>query len=249
MEAQQMNLNNIANNIANANTNGFKRQKIEFQDLLYQKPRTAGADVGNGNILPTGVEIGNGARVVATSKVFTQGMLKQTSNKLDLAVEGDGFFQVLRPDGSFAYTRDGSLKQDSNGRITTSDGLIVQGFAPIPQGATQIDISPQGQGQYSGPGLAPVPFNVQLTRFNNPSGLRSLGNNLYEETNSSGAPQQGPAGIQGMGLIVQGFVETSNVNVVEEMVNMIQAQRAYELNSKAITTSDEMLSQLANLKR
>jgi flagellar basal-body rod protein FlgG len=249
MEAQQLNLNNIANNIANANTNGFKRQKIEFQDLLYQKPRTAGADVGNGNILPTGVEIGNGTRVVATSKIFSQGTLKQTQNKLDLAIEGDGFFQVLRPDGSFAYTRDGALKQDSNGRVVTSDGLIVQGFAPVPQGATQVDISPEGNGQYSGPGLAPVPFTIQLTRFNNPSGLRSLGNNLYEETNSSGAPQQGAAGIQGMGKIMQYFVEQSNVNVVEEMVNMIQAQRAYELNSKAITTSDEMLSQLANLKR
>jgi flagellar basal-body rod protein FlgG len=249
MEAQQLNLNNIANNIANANTNGFKRQKIEFQDLLYQKPRTAGADVGNGNILPTGVEIGNGTRVVATSKIFSQGTLKQTQNKLDLAIEGDGFFQVLRPDGSFAYSRDGALKQDSNGRVVTSDGLIVQGFAPVPQGATQVDISPEGNGQYSGPGLAPVPFTIQLTRFNNPSGLRSLGNNLYEETNSSGAPQQGAAGIQGMGKIMQYFVEQSNVNVVEEMVNMIQAQRAYELNSKAITTSDEMLSQLANLKR
>lgn len=249
MEAQQLNLNNIANNIANANTNGFKRMKIEFQDLLYQKPRTAGADVGNGNILPTGVEIGNGSRVVATSKVFTQGQLKQTGGKLDLAVEGDGFFQVLRPDGTFAYTRDGALKQDSNGRVVTSDGLPVQGFTPVPLGATQIDISPTGNGQYSGPGLAPVQFTVQLTRFANPSGLRSLGNNLYEQTNSSGPAQQSNAGIQGMGTIVQGFLETSNVNVVEEMVNMIQAQRAYELNSKAITTSDEMLSQLANLKR
>jgi flagellar basal-body rod protein FlgG len=249
MEAQQLNLNNIANNIANANTNGFKRSKIEFQDLLYQKPRTAGADVGNGNILPTGVEIGNGARVVATSKVFTQGQLKQTGGKFDIAVDGDGFFQVLRPDGSFAYTRDGALKQDSNGRVVTSDGLPVQGFVPVPLGATQVDISPNGVGQYSGPGVAPVQFTVQLTRFANPSGLRSLGNNLYEETLSSGPAQQSNAGVQGMGLIVQGFLETSNVNVVEEMVNMIQAQRAYELNSKAITTSDEMLSQLANLKR
>lgn len=249
MEAQQLNLNNIANNLANANTNGFKRSKIEFQDLLYQRPRTAGADVGNGNILPTGVEIGNGSRVVATSKVFTQGQLKQTGGKLDMAVEGDGFFQVLRPDGSFAYTRDGALKQDSNGRVVTSDGLPIQGFTPVPLGATQIDISPSGVGQYSGPGLAPVQFQVQLARFANPGGLRSLGGNLYEETLSSGPAQQGNPGIQGMGTVVQSFLETSNVNVVEEMVNMIQAQRAYELNSKAITTSDEMLSQLSGLKR
>jgi flagellar basal-body rod protein FlgG len=186
---------------------------------------------------------------VATSKVFTQGQLKQTGGKLDMAVEGDGFFQVLRPDGSFAYTRDGALKQDSNGRVVTSDGLPIQGFTPVPLGATQIDISPNGVGQYSGPGLAPVQFQVQFARFANPGGLRSLGGNLYEETLSSGPAQQGNPGIQGMGTVVQGFLETSNVNVVEEMVNMIQAQRAYELNSKAITTSDEMLSQLSGLKR
>lgn len=249
MEAQQLNLNNIANNLANANTNGFKRMKIEFQDLLYQKPRTAGADVGNGNILPTGVELGNGARVVATSKVFTQGMLKQTGGQLDLAIEGDGFFQVQRPDGTFAYTRDGALKQDANGRIVTSDGLPLSNLAPVPQGVTSIDISPTGQGAYTVPGQPPIPFNISLTRFANPSGLRSLGGNLLEETVSSGVAQIGAPGTLGMGNLYQRFLENSNVNVVEEMVNMIQAQRAYELNSKAITTSDEMLSQLSGLKR
>jgi flagellar basal-body rod protein FlgG len=249
MDAQQLALNTIANNLANANTTGFKRQRIEFQDLLYQKPRTAGADVGNGNLLPTGTEIGNGVRVVATAKLFTQGQLKQTGNPYDLAIEGDGFFQVLRPDGSFAYTRDGQLKMDSNGRVVTSDGMPIQGFTPVPLGATQIDISPEGNGVYSGPGLAPVQFQVQLTRFANPSGLRSLGGNLLEETTSSGPAQQSNAGIQGMGRIQQRSLESSNVSVVEEMVNMIQAQRTYELNSKAITTSDDMLSQLSGLKR
>lgn len=247
MEAQQLNLNVIANNLANANTTGFKRSKIEFQDLLYQKPRTAGADVGNGNVLPTGVELGHGSRVVATAKVFTQGQLKQTGGGLDIAVDGDGFIKVTRADGTDVYTRDGALKVDSTGRLVTSDGLVVTGL-PNMNKAQNINISPDGTMSWTTDGKVGN-GNFPLVIFPNPAGLRSLGGNLYEETASSGAPQTGKPGIQGVGTLVQGFLESSNVNVVEEMVNMIQAQRAYEINSKAITTSDEMLGQIAQLKR
>ncbi|MEY2597974.1 MAG: flagellar basal-body rod protein FlgG [Verrucomicrobiota bacterium] len=247
MEAQQLNLNTISNNLANANTNGFKRSKIEFQDLLYQKPRTAGADVGNGNVLPTGVELGNGSRVVATAKVFTQGQLKQTGGTLDVAIDGDGFFQVTRADGVNVYTRDGAFKVDSAGRIVTSDGLVLAG-SPTLSRAQNISISPAGRISWVSDGRAAT-ATFPLTMFANPAGLRSLGGNLYEETASSGVAEAATPGLRGAGNLVQGFLETSNVNIVEEMVNMIQAQRAYEINSKAITTSDEMLGQLAQLKR
>lgn len=250
MEAQQLNLNTIANNLANANTTGFKRSKIEFQDLLYQKPRTAGADVGSGNLLPTGVELGNGTRVVATAKVFTQGQLKQTSGPLDVAIDGEGFIKVTKADGTDAYTRDGALKISATGSLVTSDGLVIPGPTGL-SNYKNIGISPDGtitgtnlkSGATEGVGV------FLLTTFPNSAGLRSLGGNLYEETLSSGAPVSGKPGINGAGNLVQGFLETSNVNIVEEMVNMIQAQRAYEINSKAITTSDEMLGQLAQLKR
>jgi len=250
MEAQQLNLNTIANNLANANTTGFKRSKIEFQDLLYQKPRTAGADVGNGNTLPTGVELGHGSRVVATAKVFTQGQLKQTGGALDVAIDGDGFFKVTKSDGTDVYTRDGALKVDSTGRLVTSDGLLLTGL-PNLNGVKDISISPSGQisGIKVGTTQAAPIGTVTLITFPNSAGLRSLGGNLYEETLSSGAPETATPGLKGAGVLIQGFLETSNVNIVEEMVNMIQAQRAYEINSKAITTSDEMLGQLAQLKR
>lgn len=249
MEAQQLNLNTIANNLANANTTGFKRSKIEFQDLLYESPRAAGAETGDGNRIPTGIEIGNGVRVASTAKVFTQGFLKQTGEQLDIAIEGDGFLEVLRADGTEAYTRDGGLKLSSEGVITTSDGLPLQGgFQPIPPGTTAITISSSGLVTVQSP-AGVQNFQIQLARFNNPSGLRSLGGNLYEETLASGVPEIGNPGQDGFGRIVQGFLEISNVNVVEEMVNMITAQRAYEINSKAIQTSDDMLQRLANLKR
>jgi flagellar basal-body rod protein FlgG len=249
MESQQLNLNVISNNLANANTTGFKRSKAEFQDLLYQKPRQAGADAGAGNVLPTGVELGNGSRMVATSKIFTQGQLKQTGEKFDVAIQGDGFFQVQKADGTFAYTRDGSLKIDQQGRFTTSDGLIIlSGFQPIPPGTTEVSIAPTGEVTARGPNSL-VTFQAQLARFPNPSGLRSMGGNLYEDTIASGPFELGRPGLQGFGTMMQGYLETSNVNIVEEMVNMIQAQRAYELNSKSITTSDEMLGQVAQLKR
>ena len=249
MEAQQLNLNTIANNLANANTTGFKRSKIEFQDLLYQKPRAVGAEAGGGNVLPTGVEIGNGSRVVSTAKVFTQGQVKQTGEKFDVAIQGEGFFQVQRPDGTFAYTRDGALKTDGQGKVTTSDGLpVLSGFQPIATGTTAVSISTGGEVTASGSGGSQN-FRVQLSRFANPAGLRSLGGNLYEETPASGTVEQGNPGEDGYGTLMQGYLETSNVNIVEEMVNMIQAQRAYEINSKSIQTSDQMLEQIAQLKR
>jgi flagellar basal-body rod protein FlgG len=249
MEAQQLNLNTISNNLANVNTPGFKRSKIEFQDMLYQKPRAAGAEAGGGNLVPTGIEIGNGSRVAATSKVFTQGQVTATGEKLDIAIQGDGFLEVQRPDGTSAYTRDGSLKLSPGGQITTSDGLpVLNGFQAVPTGTTNINISDNGEVTYQGASGSQT-FRITLTRFANPSGLGSLGGNLYEETAASGTPETGSPGEEGFGSVLQGYTETSNVNIVEEMVNLIIAQRAYEINSKSIQTSDEMLQNVAQMKR
>ncbi len=249
MDVQQQNLNTIANNLANSNTTGFKRSKIEFQDLIYQRPRAVGAEAGGGNLVPTGVEMGNGARVVSTAKVFSQGQLKQTGEKFDVAIQGEGFLQVQRPDGTFGYTRDGALKVDGQGRVITSDGLIVlSGFQPIPAGATAVSFAANGEATIESAGVSQN-FRVQLASFANPAGLRSAGGNIYEETPASGTAELGNPAENGYGSMLQGFLETSNVSVIEEMVNMIQAQRAYEVNSKSIQTSDEMLGQIAQLKR
>src|SRR5437868_1850579 len=249
MEAQQLNLNTIANNLANVNTPGFKRSKIEFQDMLYQKPRASGSDSGGRNLVPTGVEVGNGSRVAATSKVFTQGQLTNTGEKLDLAIQGDGFFEVQRPDGTIGYTRDGSFKLNAQGQVVTVDGLpVLSGFQPIPPGASAIAISENGQVTVQG-NSGTQTFRLTLARFANPSGLRSLGGNLYQETAASGSPEVGQAGEQGFGGTIQGYTEASNVNIVEEMVSLIVAQRAYEINSKSIQTSDEMLQNVAQMKR
>lgn len=249
MEAQQLNLNTIANNLANVNTPGFKRSKIEFQDLLYQKPRESGTDAGGGNIVPTGVEVGNGSRVASTSKVFTQGQLSQTGEKLDVAIQGDGFFEVQRADGTVAYTRDGSFKLNAQGQVVTVDGMpVLSGFQPIPAGATSIAIAEDGQVTVQ-TADGTQNFRLTLTRFANPAGLRSLGGNLLAETAASGTPEIGQPGEQGFGSTIQGYVENSNVNIVEEMVNLIIAQRAYEINSKSIQASDEMLQSIAQLKR
>lgn len=249
MQSQQMNLDVIANNLANVNTTGFKKSKIEFQDLLYQTTRTAGAEQGAGNTLPTGLQIGHGSRAVATSRIFTTGEVTQTGEKLDIAITGDGFFQVLLPDGTEAYTRDGALKVASDGQVTTSDGLAVQGgFQPVPPGTTGITIANNGTVTLTGAAGA-TNFQVQLTRFNNPSGLEALGGNLFRETLASGAPETGNPGENGFGELSQGFLEMSNVKVVEEMVKLILAQRAYEVNSKAIQAADEMLQQSNNLRR
>jgi len=249
MQSQQMNLDVIANNLANVNTTGFKKSKIEFQDLLYQTSRAPGAEQGAGNKVPTGVQVGHGSRPVATSKVFTTGELTQTGERLDVAIQGDGFFEVQLPDGTRAYTRDGAFKTASDGRITTSDGLVLQGgFQPVPPGTTSVTISPTGEVTYNGAN-GPTSFRVQLVRFNNPSGLESVGRNLYRETNASGNAELGNPGENGFGEIQQGFLEMSNVKVVEEMVNLIVAQRAYEVNSKAVQAADEMMQQSNNLRR
>jgi flagellar basal-body rod protein FlgG len=249
MDSQQQNLDVISNNLANVNTTGFKRSKIEFQDLLYQDVRTAGSEQGNGSQLPTGLEIGHGARAVATSRVFTEGELSNTGERLDIAIQGDGFFQVTMPDGTLAYTRDGSLKTSSSGQITTSDGLPVQnGFQPIPVGTTSVNISPNGQVTTVGAG-GTQSFQVTLVRFANPAGLQSIGRNLYLETPASGTAETGNPSENGYGSLQQGYVEMSNVSVVQEMVNMIVAQRAYEVNSKAVQAADEMMQQSNNLRR
>jgi flagellar basal-body rod protein FlgG len=249
MESQQLNLDVIANNLANVNTTGFKKSKIEFQDLLYQTSSAAGAEQGGGNQLPTGVQVGHGSRAVATARVFTTGELTKTDERLDVAVHGDGFFEVQMPDGSRAYTRDGALKTASDGRIITSEGLALQGgFQAVPAGTTNITIAPSGDVTYSGPN-GNTTFRVQLVRFINPSGLESVGRNLYRESAASGPPELGSPGENGFGELAQGYLEMSNVKVVEEMVKLIMAQRAYEVNSKAVQAADEMLQQGNNLRR
>jgi flagellar basal-body rod protein FlgG len=249
MESQQMNLDIIANNLANVNTTGFKRSKIEFQDLLYQTNKAAGAEQGGGNQLPTGLQVGHGSRAVATSRVFTNGELTQTGEKLDVAISGDGFFEIQLPDGTRAYTRDGAFKTSSDGTITTNEGLtVLSGFQPVPAGTTSVTISATGDVTYSG-ASGNTTFTTQLTRFVNAGGLESIGKNLYKETNASGPPELGTPGQNGFGELAQGYLEMSNVKVVEEMVKLIMAQRAYEVNSRAVQAADEMLQQGNNLKR
>lgn len=249
MNAQQTNLNAISNNIANVNTTGFKRSNVEFQDLIYQNLRPTGGEAGGGNIVPTSVQLGNGTQVISTSKVFTQGQLNETGQRFDIAIEGEGFFQVERPDGTIAYTRDGALKTDADGRIVTNDGLpLLGGWQPVPVGTLDVSISPTGNVTYVTPN-GTVNFQVELVRFTNPGGLSAIGRNLFVETDSSGAPEAGQPGQNNFGSVRQGFLEISNVNVVQEMVNMIVAQRAYEINSKSIQTSDQMLGIVNQLKR
>jgi flagellar basal-body rod protein FlgG len=249
MESQQLNLDVISNNLANVSTTGFKKSKIEFQDLLYESARTPGAEQGNGTQLPTGIQIGHGSRPVATAKIFTEGELTQTGAQLDMAIQGNGFIEVQMPDGTLAYTRDGALKTDSAGKVVTSDGLVVQsGWQPIPAGTTSISISADGSVTTTGAG-GTQNFRVQLVRFANPAGLQSMGNNLYTETPASGTPETGNPDENGFGSLQQGYLEMSNVKVVEEMVNMIVAQRAYEVNSKAVQAADEMMQQSNNLRR
>ncbi|MEK7675880.1 MAG: flagellar basal-body rod protein FlgG [Verrucomicrobiota bacterium] len=249
MQSQQLNLDVISNNLANVNTTGFKKSKIEFQDLLYQTPRVAGAEQGGGNQLPTGLQVGHGSRPIATSKIFTMGELTQTGERLDLAIQGDGFFEIQLPDGTRTYTRDGAFKTASDGRVTTNEGLVVQGgFQPIPAGTTSISIAPNGEVTTKGAN-GTQNFRVQLVRFANPAGLENLGRNLYRETAASGTPEIGNPNENGFGDLAQGYLEMSNVKVVEEMVNMIVAQRAYEINSKAVQAADEMMQMSNNLRR
>ena len=213
MSGQQTNLDVIANNLANVNTTGFKKTKIEFQDLLYETQRAAGSDQGSGNLLPTGIQVGHGSQVVATSKIFTTGELSNTGNQLDVAIQGDGFFEVQLPDGTLAYTRDGALKTDSSGRVVDSNGLPIQGFQPVPPGTTNISISSTGAITYT-TANGNSSSQIQLVRFPNPSGLQAMGNNLYQETPSSGTATLGTPGQNGYGTLAQGYLELSNVNVV-----------------------------------
>lgn len=249
LEAQQTRMTVVSQNLANVNTTGYKKSKIEFQDLIYQTTRAAGAEQGGGNLLPTGLQTGHGSRAVATAKIFTTGEFTHTSEQLDMAIQGDGFFEVQLPDGSRAYTRDGALKRASDGRVTTSDGLVVQGgFQPIPTGTTSIAISPTGDVETRGANGTQT-FKVSLVRFANPAGLEAIGRNLYRETGASGTPEIGNAGENGFGSLAQGYLEMSNVKVVEEMVNLIVAQRAYEVNAKSVQAADEMMALSNNLRR
>ncbi|MBP2655583.1 MAG: flgG 2 [Firmicutes bacterium] len=251
MVAQQANIDVVSNNLANVNTSGFKKNRIDFADLMYQTIRQAGSPTGNGTQSPTGIQMGHGVRQVATQKILTQGNFQQTGNALDMAIEGDGFFQIATPDGTVAYTRDGSFKRDNQGRIVNSEGYPLEPQITIPQNATNISISSDGIISATIPGqTTPQELGqLQIARFINPAGLDSIGRNLLVETGASGAPISTNPGADGAGTLVQQYLEMSNVQVVEEMVNMIVAQRAYEINSKAITTADEMLGQAANLRR
>jgi flagellar basal-body rod protein FlgG len=249
MEAQQTQLDVISNNLANVSTNGFKRANAVFEDLMYQNLRQVGAAATEQSQLPTGLQLGLGVRTVATSRTFTQGSLQQTGNNLDVAIRGNGFFQVTLPDGTIGYTRDGGFQVDAQGRVVTSSGLPVANGITVPATATSVSIAADGTVSASVAGqTAPQPIGtIALASFINPAGLEPRGQNLYTETAALGQPQVGTPGTNGLGTVMQGFVETSNVNVVQELVNMIQTQRAYEMNSKAIQTSDQMLQRLGQL--
>jgi len=248
LDAQQMRMQVISNNLANTNTTGFKRDRAVFQDLLYQNVRQAGAQSSRDTQLPSGLNVGTGVRVVSTEKLHTQGNFAQTGDPLDLAIEGRGFFEVMTPDGSLAYTRDGSFQRDATGQMVNATGYALQPGIAIPASATGVTIGMDGTVTALLPGQnAPVQIGViSLADFVNPSGLQALGGNLFAETAGSGAPLQGIPNTDGLGALVQGSVETSNVNIVEELVSMIETQRAYEINSKAISTTDGMLQYVNN---
>ncbi|EGO64073.1 flagellar basal-body rod protein FlgG [Acetonema longum] len=251
MAAQQANIDVISNNLANVNTTGYKKSRSDFQDLMYATVRAAGANSGEDTQIPTGIQIGHGVRQAATQKIYTVGNLQNTGNPLDVAIEGEGFFQIMMEDGTVAYTRDGAFKKDSDGRLVTSEGYLLEPELTIPDNATEISISPNGvvTAKISGQVDPQELGQLEVARFINPAGLENIGRNLLRETAASGTPVVSNPGSEGAGSIAQQYLEMSNVQIVEEMVNMIVAQRAYEMNSKAITTSDEMLSQVAQLKR
>jgi flagellar basal-body rod protein FlgG len=249
LEAQQTQMDVISNNLANVSTSGFKRARAVFEDLLYQTIRQPGAQSSEQTQLPSGLQIGTGVKPVATERIFTQGNLQQTGNAKDVAIQGNGFFQVLMPDGTTTYTRDGSFQLDANGQLVTASGYPIQPAITLPADTQTLTIANDGVVSVTQAGSStPVTVGtLQLAMFVNPAGLQSLGENLYAETASSGTPSTNTPGSNGAGTLNQAYVETSNVNVVEEMVNMIQTQRAYEINSKAIQTSDQMLARLTQL--
>jgi flagellar basal-body rod protein FlgG len=249
LDAQQTQMDVISNNLANVSTSGFKRARAVFEDLLYQTIRQPGAQSSEQTQLPSGLQIGTGVKPVATERIFTQGNLQQTGNAKDVAIQGNGFFQVLMPDGTTAYSRDGSFQTDANGQLVTASGYAVQPAITVPADIQTMTVARDGtvSVQQAGSSTPVTIGTLQLAMFVNPAGLQSLGENLYGETAASGTPSSNAPGSNGAGLLNQGYVETSNVNVVEEMVNMIQTQRAYEINSKAIQTSDQMLQRLTQL--
>ena len=249
LDAQQTQLDVISNNLANVGTTGFKRSRAVFEDLLYQTLRQPGAQSSQQTQLPTGLQIGTGVRPISSERIFTQGNLQQTGNSLDVAIQGGGFFQIQMPDGTTAYTRDGSFHTDANGQLVTSSGFALLPAITIPANARNIAIARDGvvSVNTAGSGATTQIGTIQLANFINPAGLQSAGENLYTETTASGTASVNQPGSNGLGLLNSGYVETSNVNVVEELVNMIQTQRTYEINSKAIQTSDQMLQKLAQL--
>lgn len=248
LDAQQTRLAVVSNNLANVNTTGFKRSRAVFEDLLYQNVRQVGAQSSQDTQLPSGLALGTGVRAVATEKLHTQGNIVQTDNPLDMALNGRGFFQVLLPDGTAAYTRDGSFQVDSQGSMVTAAGYSIQPAITIPDNAISITIGSDGVVSALTPGAtAPTTLgNIQLAGFVNPAGLQARGENLFRESAASGSPQTGTPGQNGLATLIQGSVESSNVNVVEELVDMIETQRAYEMNSKVISTVDQMLAYVSN---
>ena len=243
VDAQQQRMAVISNNLANVNTTGFKRSRAVFEDLLYQNVRQVGAQSSQDTRLPSGLALGTGVRTVATEKMFSQGNIVQTDNSLDVAIQGRGFLQILMPDGNVSYTRDGSFKLDDQGQLVTASGYALQPSVTIPANAQSVTIGSDGTVSVAVAGSAtPTQVgNLQLVDFINPAGLQPMGQNLFQETAASGSPQAGTPGLNGLGTVSQGFLESSNVNVVEELVNMIETQRAYEMNPKAISTTDSML--------
>jgi len=249
MDAQQMQMDVISNNLANVGTNGFKASRPVFEDLIYQTLREPGAPSSTQTNLPTGLQVGTGVQPVATERILTQGNLTQTNNPTDVAIQGNGFFQVQMPDGTTGYTRDGSFQTNAQGQLVTSNGYVLQPPVTIPANATAITVATDGTVSVNQPGsTAPVQVGaLQLAVFPNPAGLAAKGGNIYQETASSGTAATGAPGSNGAGTVQAGYVETSNVNVVEELVNMIETQRAYEINSKAISTTDQMLAKLSQM--
>jgi flagellar basal-body rod protein FlgG len=251
MEAQQLNIDIIANNLANVNTAGFKKSRGDFQDLLYQTLRAAGTSSGTGTQVPSGIQMGSGVRPASVQKIFSQGDFQNTQNEMDLAIEGDGFFQVTTPDGAVSYSRSGAFKKDATGRIVTSDGYPLEPGITVPPDAISLSISADGTVSVRQAGN-PTPTqigSISLARFSNPSGLNAIGRNLFLPTAASGEATTGVPGQTGFGTLAQGFLESSNVNIAEELVSMIVGQRAYEINSKAIQTADEMMRTANDVKR
>jgi flagellar basal-body rod protein FlgG len=252
MNAQQTNVENIANNIANANTAGFKSRRAQFQDLLYQNMIQPGAAATQQTIVPTGLQLGLGTRAVSNEVIFTQGDFSQTDNPLDVVIQGNGFFQVLQASGQTAYTKAGTFHLNNTGQIVDPNGNLLDPPVTVPQNALSLTIGSDGTVSYTLPGqtAAQQAGQIQLANFPNPSGLNSLGGSLYQQTDASGAPVIGPPGGQdGMGTLLQGYVEQSNVSIVQEFVNLIVSQRAYEANSKVVKAADDMYQQVNNLKQ